>query len=181
MEARAQSRSQSRSSLVQAGANTAGLQKTVSRPGSRPISTPGSRVGQTQSNYADFEATLMERTTAAATQVFDNEEAAQRRAMGSRLGEERFRANAKPAPAQQLDKSHPVYDGADQDLSGKARNTADTFANTGVGIGDWKERSMQPTNMPNRATLPLMANWSADRAPNDEYPLYGFQPKYMNL
>ena len=58
----------------------------------------------------------------------------------------------------------------------------DPFANTGVGIGDWKH--LQRTGdreVVYKRTLPLFAKWSCDRAKLDDYPLYSYNPKFDNL
>jgi hypothetical protein len=70
----------------------------------------------------------------------------------------------------------------DEDTMADGQRAPCTFANTGVGIGDWKERQEYgPTKLANRNTLPLQGNWHNHRTKYEDFALYNHQPKFDAL
>jgi len=112
---------------------------------------------------AEFGDTLQDRAEAEAKRVFELDEP---------QGDYYY-----PTPDEFI--PHPEQD---EDGDAHAGGAVNTFANTGVGIGDWKDKQdLHKANLFNKDTLPLVGDWHNARAKNDNYPLYTYQAKFDNM
>lgn len=147
--------------------------KPISRPGSR-VSKPGSRVSSPPvgSPYTmgrtEFQKTLVDRAVDVAQEVFEKEQP---------------KGDYYIIQPDEFGSGPPVLENEqEEDGDPHVGGFIDTFANTGVGIGDYKGLQKQgKRELVYKRTLPLMAKWSCERAQLDSYPLYTHNPKYDNM
>jgi len=145
--------------MTQGGVKT----KKISRPGSKTPQNPpyGPPLVMTRN---EFHETLMDRAEAEAQRVYELDEP----------------HGDYYIPDQDEFIPHPEQD---EDGDAHVGGAIDTFANTGVGIGDWRDMQDMPTKSErvHKHTLPLLGNWSNKRAQVDNYPLYSHQPKFDKM